>query len=575
LVSLLVLAALCWVQPAAAARQEVRPTGRATIQTGEIRRALKNQEGSGPGWCARYGGYQLGAEYDGVYACGPSTGMSNPFDSVGFQCVELSARFLWVVYGRYVTNIPDGADFVAAAHRQIRVRVGRPGPGSVPATGDIVSINGGAASFGAGHTAVVAATNVDANGNGRIRLIEENASSSGWGVIYVRDWVESYAVHGDGGVNIISWLELSAQPIKLPAGQNVRFAILALGRNTTVTGIDKAGEVTGLKTFAAGPGYLVRRPFIFSSGQLTVLPAPASVGALTESAAINDERQVAASAEVAHTASAAFEIGSSRKHRWFRLPNPLSPVGASAALGINDRGAIAGWVAGKGVGAHTFGAVWTRRQTTFSVHVFRPAPRFTDVRIYASDRAGDAVGTETSDAGVFYPTIWVHGAGTYRLPAAPGDPPSAGSASAISTGKAVGRRVLSVIGASASGNSVESTEWRIRVNAGRVTVFQVKHLGLVSQAQQSVAAGANSRGWIVGDSIAPRKEHSAQLGFLVRPGIGMIPLSLMVAGKTRWEVVSAAGVNAVGQVAAEGYASRGSRHGPQEGLLLSPVAKRR
>jgi len=106
-------------------------------------------------------------------------------------------------------------------------------------------------------------------------------------------------------------------------------------------------------------------------------------------------------------------------------------------------------------------------------------------------------------------------------------------------------------------------------------VLSVRHLGMISQAQQSAAGGISRRGWIVGVSIAPRKQHGAQLGFLVRPSIGMIPLSLLVSGRSRWSILDAAGINNAGQIAADGYRVKGARHGPEEALLLTPVRKTR
>ena len=63
-----------------------------------------------------------------MYACGPPYGGSSPFDSIGYQCVELSARFLWAVYGKYVSNVPDGRDFVAGDDESWEHRLGTRGP---------------------------------------------------------------------------------------------------------------------------------------------------------------------------------------------------------------------------------------------------------------------------------------------------------------------------------------------------------------------------------------------------------------------------------------------------------------
>src|SRR5579872_411422 len=76
------------------------------------RAGLTPGEGAGKRFCSAQGGYPLGASFDDVYACGPSTGTADDFDTVGFQCVELSERFMWVVYSDFVPNVTDGKDLV-------------------------------------------------------------------------------------------------------------------------------------------------------------------------------------------------------------------------------------------------------------------------------------------------------------------------------------------------------------------------------------------------------------------------------------------------------------------------------
>ena len=82
-----------------------------------VRRALTTGEGAGSGFCRAHKGYALGASLDGVFACGPSTGTADDFDSVGFQCVELSERYLWVVYQDFIPDVPSGKELVSMGHQ--------------------------------------------------------------------------------------------------------------------------------------------------------------------------------------------------------------------------------------------------------------------------------------------------------------------------------------------------------------------------------------------------------------------------------------------------------------------------
>ena len=126
--------------------------------------ALPAAYGKGPGYCAAYGSRTSRYSFDGVYACATSSSIGpTPFDAddrESFQCVELSARFLWAIYGIWAgpgTGVQDGADLVSVVHRlDPRVRVGFPSPRSLPVAGDIVSLGpGGAVDRRFGHTAVV------------------------------------------------------------------------------------------------------------------------------------------------------------------------------------------------------------------------------------------------------------------------------------------------------------------------------------------------------------------------------------------------------------------------------------
>lgn len=129
-------------------------------------RALPPSYGKGAGYCYAYGNRPSRYSFDGVFACATTASYGEtPFDSAGhesFQCVELSARFLWAIYGIWAgpgTGVQDGADLVAVVHGQHpQIKVGYPGPGSVPVAGDVVSLGpGGAVDARFGHTAIVVA----------------------------------------------------------------------------------------------------------------------------------------------------------------------------------------------------------------------------------------------------------------------------------------------------------------------------------------------------------------------------------------------------------------------------------
>ena len=136
--------------------------------------------GTGPAYCAYYGNAASALQYEGVYACAGtySTGPT-PFDADGrysFQCVELSARFLWDVYGIWAgpgTGVSSGANLVSAVHaRYPRIRWTFPAPGSVPVAGDVISLGpGGAVDPRFGHTAIVVS---DDQRRGRFRIMSQN-----------------------------------------------------------------------------------------------------------------------------------------------------------------------------------------------------------------------------------------------------------------------------------------------------------------------------------------------------------------------------------------------------------------
>jgi hypothetical protein len=183
--------------------------------------ALSPGYGKGPGYCAAYGNRASSYSFDGVYACATTASWgATPFDSAGrqsFQCVELSARFLWSVYGIWAgpgTGVQDGAQLVGVVHSQHpSIRVGFPAPGSVPVAGDVISLGpGGAVDSRFGHTAVVI---FDDQQRGRFVILGQNFpvghAAEQTAFVDFRGRHDGRALI-DGVWTTASWLELQRRP---------------------------------------------------------------------------------------------------------------------------------------------------------------------------------------------------------------------------------------------------------------------------------------------------------------------------------------------------------------------------
>ncbi len=161
------------------------------------------------------GSESLGASWHGLVACGPGPTQGGSDHVVYFfpgawgelewECVELSMRWMYLAWG--VNPYPaDGWD-VVRDYPLYRARYNPDGPqlvvvtngtvGAAPQPGDVVSI--GRTQYNAfGHTAVVTANAVDAEGNGTITLIQQNggAGNDGWATDAVNNWVVAGGVTG-------------------------------------------------------------------------------------------------------------------------------------------------------------------------------------------------------------------------------------------------------------------------------------------------------------------------------------------------------------------------------------------
>ncbi|MGC1378903.1 MAG: CHAP domain-containing protein, partial [Anaerolineales bacterium] len=127
--------------------------------------------------------YPLGGSYRGVKACGPRpyykegpdvlvnffSGAHGEFE---WECVELSMRYLYLAYG--IAPYPANGKAVVGNYKGSKlVKIANGKAGAAPQPGDVLSY-GPATTYG--HTSVVAASNVNASGNGTITIIEQNAT---------------------------------------------------------------------------------------------------------------------------------------------------------------------------------------------------------------------------------------------------------------------------------------------------------------------------------------------------------------------------------------------------------------
>lgn len=150
--------------------------------------------------------YPLGAEYRGIKACGPRpfadggpwrwVNFGDGYSQIEWQCPEISKRFLYLAYG-IPPYLGNGNQVVTNYQGDLLEKVWNCTPGRAPEPDDVLSY-GATSTYG--HTALVAAANVDGAGHGTVQVIEQNSSRSGFSTLAVRDWcVVAYT-------DVIGWL---------------------------------------------------------------------------------------------------------------------------------------------------------------------------------------------------------------------------------------------------------------------------------------------------------------------------------------------------------------------------------
>ena len=126
----------------------------------------------------------------GVSACGPvpTTDYAVQFfpgawGEYEFECVELVMRFLYLEWG--IKPWPGNANQIKNSPPSSIVFYPNGTHAIVP--GDIITENGSAQNS-VGHTALITDVNLDDNGTGTIRILEQNASSAGHRRLSVENW---------------------------------------------------------------------------------------------------------------------------------------------------------------------------------------------------------------------------------------------------------------------------------------------------------------------------------------------------------------------------------------------------
>ncbi|MGO9910002.1 MAG: hypothetical protein ACLPQS_02395 [Acidimicrobiales bacterium] len=208
------------------------------------------------------GSYPLGASWDGLIACGPGSNegaSSQPevqffpdaWGEFEWQCVELSMRWMYLAWGipPYAANGNEVVDNYAAYNpdgpKLIVVKNGT--PGAAPQPGDVLELTD---SDSNGHTEVVTDSQVNAHGNGTVRVITENLNSptDGWYTLTVSKWV----VNGGFGT-VVDWLHnprwALQEPLisELDASGNLLLKIDALrgGFTAIASGVARADVIGG------------------------------------------------------------------------------------------------------------------------------------------------------------------------------------------------------------------------------------------------------------------------------------------------------------------------------------------
>jgi hypothetical protein len=477
---------------------------------------------------------------------------------------------MWAVYGRYASNVPDGKDFVAVSHQELGIPVGYPSAGSVPAVGDIASLWGGPSTLPYGHTGVVAAVKVNAQGNGSIVLMEENGLSTGWNQVSVKNWSESYGSPGSYYFyDHVTWLKLG-NGTRVPPALPSRYAVTPLGPHTVASGINSKGQVTGDIALTPGQPPAGSKPFLYTSGRLAVLTPPIGSGATGSSNGINPNGALAITAASTRGTQLAYAYANRQQNQWRLLPQPIAGETAASALGINALGDMAGWVSRAVDKTPTLAVAWIHRTGTYLPVTYAPTAGYASPIACASDAAGDAIGSELSAAAhLMYPVLWVSDGRVVMLPGTEGSL-QPGVARAMSVKTSNGVRSVTVAGWSqAAGGIRQAAVWAVRILSNQVVVAgKPKLLPASAGYSSSVANALSGPGEIVGHATGA---NGGGRGFVWIVGKGVYDLNNRIRKTSGWVITGARAINTGGQIVAQGYWKNPSGANVLQALVLSPA----
>jgi Putative Ig domain len=218
-----------------------------------------------------------------VPACGPipdDGGAASPVSpypgalpTPGYQCVEFSERYLYYRFGVTMgisTNGDQVAAHYAAAYPALFMIVRNGTPHRAPVPGDVISLSTapGFESAAGGHTVVVQSGSVNAEGNGTLTVVEENAAPGGIQVLPVSDWSVTYA-----GFPYVEWLTTVGLIVTTPS---LPSAQVSRGYSARLTATGAAGPYRwALTSGSLPPGLALSRAGLLSG---TVTAATASGG---------------------------------------------------------------------------------------------------------------------------------------------------------------------------------------------------------------------------------------------------------------------------------------------------------
>lgn len=199
-------------------------------------------------FCSSYSSRYTGETWNGVAACGDAFGPNSneqgeisfngvEFDSVGFQCVELAARYFYYVTNQIPPTPAAGSGFAAAvaAGYGYGVSPASGGAGAFASSikaGNIISMWGPADAVG--HVGVITSVNV-INGNGTITIMDENGSGSGTDTIAVNNGTMSYQYASNASYTSFQWTT------NLPAPTSGNTQIAQVRAGSTSVRADQAG----------------------------------------------------------------------------------------------------------------------------------------------------------------------------------------------------------------------------------------------------------------------------------------------------------------------------------------------